>query len=239
MKAMTAVALWLSMAMFGLAAPAFEKDFKCPICGADFKQQFEASGTTFGPRLDFKPLGPTPAPWAVPTCPRCGYAFYQINPDKDSIKKLKPFINSAPFKAKKDYPSYYRLAMIRNFLSPDKLAVGDAYIQASWQAESQPARNKECLQLAYQAFVEGLKTLPPEHEHYADTSVVCGELERRLGLFDQAEARFNAVKSSPSAAGNAKIQKIIARQLHFIALKDSAPHALDENLEMLVAPKAP
>lgn len=239
MKAVAALVMLLAVMTNGLAAPTFEKDFKCPICGADFKQQFEGSGTTFGPRLDFKPLGPTPAPWPIPACPHCGYVFFQNNPDKDSLKKLKPFINSAQFKAKKDYPSYYRLALIRDFLSPDKLAVGDAYIQASWQAESKPALNKECLQLAYQAFAAGLKALPPEHEHYADTSMVCGELERRLGFFDQAEARFNTVKSSPSAAGNAKIQKIIARQLHFIALKDSAPHALDENLEMLVTPKAP
>lgn len=229
----------LSVITLGLAAEAFEKEFKCPVCGADFKQQFEGSGTTFGPRLDFKPLGPTPAPWPVPTCPRCGYVFYQVIPDKDTIKKLKPFIASAPFKAKKDYPSYYRLAMIRDFLGADKLSVGDAYIQASWQVESQPAKSKECLQLAYQAFALGLKALPPEHEHYADTSMICGELERRLGLFDQAAARFNTVKTSPAAAGNPKIQKIVARQLHFIALKDSAPHALDENLEILVTPKAP
>ncbi|CAN5615774.1 hypothetical protein BH09VER1_BH09VER1_22190 [soil metagenome] len=229
----------LSMVTWAVAAAGFEKDFKCPICGADFKQEFEGSGTTFGTRLDFKPLGPTPAPWAIPSCPKCGYVFYQVTPDKESIKRLKAFIASPAFKAKKDYPNYYRLAMIRDFFGTEKLAVGDAYIQASWQVESQPAINKECLQLAYQAFSLGLKALPPDHPHYADTSLICGELERRLGLFDAASARFNEVKSSAAVAGNPKVKKIIARQLEFISRKDSAPHAVDENLEILVNGKKP
>jgi len=37
-------------------------DYVCPLDGTKFTAITDFSGTTFGKRLDLKPLGPTPAP---------------------------------------------------------------------------------------------------------------------------------------------------------------------------------
>jgi hypothetical protein len=210
---------------------AFEKEFTCPIDGVKFKQFVDASGTEFGMRLDFKPLGPTAAPWAVPFCPKCRFVLYEDKFDKATLQKLKPYIQSDKYRAaSKGQSSYYCLALIREFMGAEPLDVGFFYLKASWQVEAEPAKCKEYLQRSYEKLVAGSKSLKPENERYIEVALVAGELERRLGKFAEAKDRFTALKSQEPFK-KPMFQKIIQRQLTFITKRDSAPHGATEEAE--------
>jgi hypothetical protein len=140
----------LCIVMSAIAHTGVEGAFTCPIDGKKFKQVVDASGTQFGARLDFKPPGPTAAPWIIPQCPNCKFVLCQESFDKATVQKLKPFILSDDYRvAAKGNPSYFCLALIRGFLGADNLKIGDAYLQASWQVESNPKKCDEYLRLAH------------------------------------------------------------------------------------------
>lgn len=216
------------------AHKSFQQDFTCPIDGEKFRQAIDFSGTRFGMRLDYKPLGPTPAPWAAPFCPKCHFVLYDEKFDAATLQKLKAFIQSDHYRAdSKGRPSHYCLALIRAFMGADALTVGYLYLQASWQVETEPAQAKDCLRRSYEQNVSGLKTLKPDDERYVDIALLCGELERRLGQFDEAKRRFTTLQAE-APFEKPQLQAIIARQLAFIAQRDSAPHGVTKEDEKLM-----
>jgi uncharacterized protein (DUF2225 family) len=217
------------------AHTSFEKEFTCPIDGTKFKQFLDASGTRFGMRLDFKALGPIAAPWAVPFCPKCHFVLYEDKFDDVTLQKLKPFIESDKYRAdSKGQSSYYCLALIRDFMGADAVDVGFMYLQASWQVEADAAKCTEYLKRSHEKLTAGFKSLKPEDERYINIALLCGELERRLGKFEEAKTRFTTLKSQePFQTPNLKA--IIDRQLTFIAKRDAAPHGANQESEKLMS----
>jgi len=234
MKAILPIVVSFLLTLSAVAHTSVEGKFTCPIDGRKFKQYVDASGTQFGLRLDYKPLGAIAAPWAIPQCPKCKFVLYEESFDTAIVQKIKPFILSERYRsAAAGNSSYFCLALVREFLGSDALDIGYAYLQASWQVESNPAKCREYLRLAHDKLAAGLKTLKPTDVRFADVALVCGELERRLGRFTEAEKRFNALRTM-KAFKDAQRQKIIARQLYFISKEDAAPHALDKEQEKLL-----
>lgn len=212
-----------------------EESFTCPIDGKKFQDFMDMSGTQFGMRLDFKPLGPTAAPWKVAQCPKCHYVFFEEKPDAATIAKLKPYILSQSYQSPaKGNTTYYCLAKIREFLGEGDLAVGNTYVRASWQVDKDSKRCAEYEALALEKLTKGLAASAEGSEELVNVSLLCGELERRLGKFEDARKRFEALEKAKGFQDKV-IRQVIDRQLDFIAKKDGAPHAIVAEQEEYVS----
>lgn len=236
MRALFVILLFLAMTGPLPAHTVAEESFTCPIDGKDFNQMMDASGTQYGLRLDLKPLGPTAAPWAVPECPKCGFVFFKQESGvvpQPLVEEVKPFILSKEYQNAKSAPSYYRLALLLEFLREDDLAIAQAFLQASWQAEGKPDTAKEYLSNAYPYFRAVTNSPKVGEDDYVYATLMRGELERRLGKFPEAKATFEKAKSGKMFA-KPELQAIIARQLEFIGKKDSDPHAANDELEKML-----
>src|SRR4051812_14900745 len=134
-----------------------DESFSCPIDGNQWKQEVDVSGTELGRRLDLKPLGPTPAPWTVPQCPKCRFVLYEREPGKIPTDKLKPYILSEPYQsAAKDQPTYFCLALIELFLGETPETIAYSYLRASWQTELNPTECRKHLGLALTQYLKAL-----------------------------------------------------------------------------------
>lgn len=205
--------------------------FRCPIDGKRFRQLVDASGTQWGLRLDLKPIGPTPAPWRIPQCPKCRFVLYDQAIDKATVQRLKPFITSSAYRSvAAENSSYFCLASVRQFLGDPPLWIGHAYLKASWQVEADAPKCVSYLTHAYKQLQSGLITLRTTDKEFVTTALLCGELERRLGKFEEAAKRFSDLRFMESFK-KSNLEKIIDRELTLIGAKDSRPHAIEEKSE--------
>src|SRR5438105_2338786 len=90
------------------AAAAAPVTYRCPLDGTKFKAQPDVEGAQTGTRLDLKPLGPTPAPWTVPVCPKDHYPLVKERPTDAEKKVLRKLVARPDYQAlAKDHPSYF------------------------------------------------------------------------------------------------------------------------------------
>lgn len=219
------------LATLALTQPAaaltfFEETVTCPIDGKTFTYQAMGSGTTFGQRLDLKPIGPTAAPPPLPVCPDDHFVVFEEKLDPTAIKKLKSFISTGRYrKAIADRESsYYLLALLLEARGEPAEVIGFAYLRASWQVEGDAPRTEryltESLKWHERALTGGV---PPDRNFQVE--LITGELERRLARYDAAAARFTRLATRPEATG-APFKGIIAYQQRLITDKDRAPHEI-------------
>jgi len=203
-----------------------ERDVKCPLCHTQFKTKVDVSGTRMGMRLDLKPLGPIAAPWSVPKCPNCHFIVY-TNDLKDSEKKdLLKLINSDEYRnISKDNSTYFLLAKIYETVGMDDLEIAHTYLRASWQVENDGAKCPKYLEASYARFAAFLASSKEKSSKYIQAELVSGEIERRLGKFDQALSRFTRLQKQPEFAAQ-RLAAIIDLQLELINSKDSGPHEI-------------
>ena len=209
------------------------REFTCPIDGHVFSQSVSATGTSYGSRLDNKPLGQIVAPWVLPQCPKCRFVLAWKSNDTAVVTKLRPFVLSFAYQnMASNGPTYECLARLRQTLDAPPLEIADAYLQASWQVEASPARCQTFLQAALTNQLAGIKTFAGADSDRVCLERLCGELERRLGRFDEARARLLKLRMTTT---DGEVLAILDRQLRFIDQQDSAPHASTEKLERLVS----
>jgi hypothetical protein len=214
-----------------VAHRTIEQTFDCPIDGNQWTQLTDMSGYQSGTRLDLKPLGPIPAPWILPQCPKCRFVLYEEDMAKLPLDKIKPFILSESYQsATKGQPTYFCLGLIEEFLDASPLVIGDAYLKASWQTDSDASECRKHLENALKHFATALASLGPESARFQTTSILCGELERRIERFGDARKHLEALLVN-DAFKEPGFQKILRRELELIAKMDSAPHAMDADYE--------
>ncbi len=207
------------------------RSFTCPIDGNQWKQEVEMSGTSFGRRLDLRPIGPTGSPWTAPQCPKCRFVLFEDQTDKATVGKLKPYILSEAYQtASKDQPSYFCIALIQTFLKTKPQVIGHAHLKASWQTEANPKECRRHLESALAQFTDALTTLKPGEKDFQTTAFLCCELERRTGRFDEARKRAEALLKTDSFKDDHP-RGLLERELEFIGKKDLAPHAMTDELE--------
>jgi hypothetical protein len=206
-----------------------EVEVTCPLCETKFKTHLQMSGTTFGQRLDLKPIGPIAAPWPLAICPKDSFVLFKENftePEKD---RLRIFVHSKAYQdLVKDYPPYFRLARIYEFLGEDDFTVAYAYVKASWEAENIPAQKG-----AYQPSLEAcqihlnkyLQTHSEKDKKWETAQLLSGEMERRLGQFDQARERFRQLGGMQKFQSD-QFQRIIQFQLDLIQKGDNNPQTI-------------
>lgn len=101
-----------------------------------------------------------------------------------------------------------------------------SYLRASWQVEDREAPRRRLLENAREHYIAALTETGTNDPQYGDLALLCGEIERRLGKWGDAEKRFRDLESSGILKGTPQAD-IPALQLRLIAQHDSAPHLLD------------
>lgn len=213
-------------------APA---DFTCPIDGKPFTVSVMTSGTSYGSYFDGQLVGPIESPVPLVACPGNGFIIDRDGAYTDAeLAKLRPFVTSAQYKHwLKDDSAYYRLAKQREFMGDTPDSIADALLQATWEAGGD----------LYQRYageaLDALRKLAAREasqgEDAIGTRMLAGELERRLGRFDEARATFTALQADPAFPGKGSEEarsyrrKVAEAQLQLIAARDTGRARLDDD----------
>lgn len=209
------------------------QEFTCPFDSHAWKQRIETSADVKGIRLDMRQLGDVVQPPTLPQCPKCKAVLFTDKFELNLVLALKPFITGQDFAhMAAKYPSYYVLAQVQQRLKAPSYHVGHSFLRASWQAESKPAIARHCLEQAQEFLSLAFQAMERTDKRYADTALLLGELERRLGQFEQADTRFRGLVDVFKEPG---LQRIVARQMELIASRDSAPHGILASYDALLA----
>ena len=246
MKFIFSAAIALRMIAAACAVNSLEEEFTCPIDGTQWKQRVESSANPRGLRLDLRQLGDVVDPPTMPQCPKCRFPLFSErlaeqadDPAKaKAFQKLKAFVLGADFQmlARKN-PSYFSLAQVQEFLGAPHRNIALSYQRASWPVEDREAMCRRLLEKAREHFLAALDGLKPDESRFGEVALLCGETERRLGKWDEAEKRFRELQKAEGFKDPKKMP-IVAMQLKLIELRDSRPRALDEKIEVPKVPDA-
>ncbi len=203
-------------------------DKTCPICGTEFKAEMDLSGTKFGVRLDFKPLGPIEAPWRLAVCPQCNFVLYKDDLTSEKREKLRDFLQSDQYGqlVNEKHTTYFLLAHILTHMGFGDFAVGYAYLKASWQVEGEaPQRHRAYLENCLANMQRFMQKTKERDEDWKNAQVLIGEIFRRLSRFDEARRHFEALAEVPEFAEQ-PFRAIREYQLELIEKRDHAPRPL-------------
>ena len=227
MKLLLTIALLLWTGLLARAVTTLEQSFTCPIDGETWKQRIETSTRPSGLRLDLKKLGDVADPPTLPQCPKCRFIVFSEALPEPIIKKVKAFVQGGDYQmiAAKS-PSWACLAHLQEFLGAEPVHVGFSFLRASWQVEEKPVLCERYLARAYERFSKVALALPVGHKDRLNVLLLCGELERRLGKFDQAAERFRDLLGAEEFKDEPRREPISKLQLKFIEARDRAPHTL-------------
>lgn len=234
MRFAKSVSVWLIClsVIFAVVQPgstqtSTDVDYTCPLCHTTFKASSYVSNSRLGMRLDLKPVGQIAAPWSFPKCPKCHFIVYdQELSDKDQ-ELLQKFVNSKDYKdIAGDNASYFLLARLYETVGMDNYEIAHAYLKASWQVDKDRVKSGKYLEASLAKFQSFLSSRNKGiSSQYIMAEMLSGEIERRLGKFDQALSRFSRIqKSSEFSGGN--VTAIIEHQLELIAARDAEPHEI-------------
>lgn len=240
MRLPLALSLVLALSPLPAAAMTFlDQDYVCPIDGQPFSARVAVSGTSFGRYFDGQHYGPIASPGPLPACPGNGFIVEDGTRryEADELARLRAFVASPEYRGwvAQDTP-YYRLAKQRAFFGDAPDALAPILLAASWEAGARryPRYAAEALE-AWQKRA-GAQT---GEEAYSARMMV-GELQRRLGRFDEARATFEALRADRGFPGRqveaddaAYMRKIVDAQLELIRDRSVAHARLDENGEIV------
>lgn len=215
----------------GLAAAAAvnEIEVTCPLDGTKFKSPVNLTGARIGMRLDLRPIGFMDVPPRIPVCPNNHFVVYKKEFTDAEKERLRKLVLSPEYQdLAKDNSSYFLLARIFEYMGETDWIIANVYLQASWQVESRPEKEKQYLDLSLQHIKKLLSAGNKEVDRtWVTAQMLAGEMERRLGRFEEAKVRF--VELSKLSGFKQGINSVIIKyQLDLIANKDTAPHDLPE-----------
>jgi hypothetical protein len=200
----------------------------CPLDGSKFETVLAMSGTSFGQQLDLKPIGPIISPWPLARCPSNGFVIYKEKFSPKEISRLKKYVASPTYRAlRKGNTDYYLAANLMEFMGDNTETVAFALLQATWEVETEPKRYNLYAKEALAKYKQILTNPPTDKKKWATTQLVAGELERRLGQFEEAKRRFLDIRRN-SDLKTSPYPEIITLQLKLIAAKDSRPHQISK-----------
>lgn len=209
------------------AMTLFEAELTCPIGGEKFKQTLAGSGTRFGTYLDTRPMGPHPAPWPMAKCPGNGYVLFTEHLTDEQRVRLEAIIASADYRRLAASETNYALAAyLMTQLAYPSQKVAYVLVQAAWEAADE-AQARRYMQEALAHYVDALSSPYDRADAWIGDQLLAGELERRLGRFDAARSRFEALLADrrlPPATPT----DIAKYQLDLISRGDTEPHLIPE-----------
>jgi hypothetical protein len=185
--------LALLVVLGGASAPALastirDAEFICPLTGEKFTARIAGSGTSFGSRLDLRPVGPIASPWPLAKCPDSGFPLFERAFSDDVLAKIKAFVATPEYKAlRADHADYYVVARLQARLGYDPQKIAFSVLAASWEAESANSPQLPAyLQEARQRFSDVAAGLDHSDKLWPMAYFLSVELARRLGMFEEA-----------------------------------------------------
>lgn len=199
----------------------------CPIDGTKFQYSRVISGSSFGTYLDLQPFGMVAAPAPLAKCPGNGFVMYKDKFSDEEIARLKTYVNSAEYQAlQKAHKPYYLAAQLQRVANESPRLIAAALLRATWQAwgEDYTRYATEALE----AYREGLALPAADAQQWFADQLIAGELERRLGKFDDAKTRFGAL-TRHAEIDRGIHRDIVELQLKLIDAKDNFSHKIPEH----------
>ncbi len=229
--------LLAATAFIGFASAAHARttaviELTCPIGGEVFKTRVERTAAVVCRRFDFKRVGAMAEPPILPECPSNGFVMFASHIPDAELKKLTDWIESPAYQQQlRLHSTYYRVAHMMEFLGRGPDLVGWHLLQASWQVErSDPETYTAYCQAAIAAFDRYLAADTPGEVGLGrpTAQLLAAELSRRIGNFDDARRRLEALRSSLPSGGDP--MAVAVATLHALVLdEDAAPHAASFN----------
>lgn len=218
----------ISMVGIASAHTMGESTNTCPVCDHTFTCMLDRSGTSFGMRLDLKPVGPTPAPWRVPVCTDCSFVIYDKDIPAEELERCRTIIATEDYAGHSERASYFLMGLIFEGLGKESNIIGHTFLKASWQEESEVEHLKEDLERSLKHFEIYLGRKESEDEEgYVTAQLLKGELLRRLGRFEQCIEYLTELRNS-NAIEDDFLQQLIRYQIDLCKQKDLQPHELSE-----------
>jgi hypothetical protein len=210
------------------AATEVEVECICLLCKTKFTAIMDASGTSWGKRLDLKPLGAIRAPWRLPVCPKCRFVEYKDKIDAEELRRVQEYVNSDEYKSiPAQESSYYLLGKIYEHLRKPPLDIAYVYLKASWQVGSDAKRHQAYLEHSLTHFTKFVSTDPPKDDVWKTARFLRGEILRQLQRFEEGQRLFQMLKTQDGFTAE-PYARLIKYELELIDKSDSAPHPIPE-----------
>lgn len=205
-----------------------DQEFVCPIGKEVFHASEPVSGTMFGRELDLKPYGAIAAPWPIPKCPSNGFVIFSRKISDADLNKLEPYVRSAEYVALKDTnTNYYLAAQLKRKLGASATEFANTMLQATWEAKD-PSQYRQYATETLTAIDAALTQPDLEEQERLNLQFVAGELERRIGNFDAAKARFHRLITSGSDT-DAWTRQLVDYELSLIDARDTGAHRMPKS----------
>jgi hypothetical protein len=203
-----------------------KKEVICPIDGQSFLARRVMSISTKGIGLDFRLLGAVMSPMPLPQCPGNGFVMYKDSFSPVEIEKFRAFVGSEQYQRWVGHQTpYFLVAQLKAEAGEPNSAIADALLNATWEAK-EPVQYRAYAEAALAAFDRELAEVAADSDddrRRAKVMLVVIELERRLGRFDRARTRLEALRD-PSALPE-PMRSMVAQQRALIGQQDAGFHA--------------
>lgn len=221
---LSAVLLFLS---FSFASTIGDVDVVCKIDSVEYTGTVAMSGSSFGQRLDLKPIGAIISPWPVPVCPQCGFPRITDSLKREKLEKYQNYVFSPEFKdvVNNKESSYYRIALFNILDSLDNATIGYRFLQASWQVENDRDKYESYLSKSLQYYVKAMDNDSLTREEEVSIRFTIGEILRLLGRFDEAEKHFSTMQDEIKEF---PFRPLIEYELSLIVKKDRKAKPIPE-----------
>ena len=179
----------------------------CPIGGERFTVEVLMSYSTYGKRLDLKPLGrdPSAVPQPLIVCPN-GFIDYKKKYSEEEIISFTNLINSPSYqRLRSGNTDYFMLAQMLESMGADKLTMGWTYLEASWEAEYLYRRQKYVPYLNSAIHNFNLAVDESDDEIGFTYRLLVVELNRLKGDFDTAKLKLAELEANTTPIGYEKI----------------------------------
>jgi len=181
----------------------------CPLCHTTFETRIIESVITFkGRETDFRihAQGIDPLPHFAIICPNCHYVAYSMDDPLDdrlvefvqSTQYSQPLENEKVLDFSEPSTKHVLLARIFEHQTESNEKIAREYLSAAWLARSLNKREdeKEYQRLALNHFVNAEKNQEVSEDQINIIRYLIGEINRRLGDFQNALAYFSKVDKS-------------------------------------------
>ena len=198
----------------------------CPIGGERFTVEVLMSYSTYGKRLDLKPLGrdPSVVPQPLIVCPN-GFIDYKKKYSEEEIIGFTNLINSPSYqRLRSGNTDYFMLAQMLESMGADTLTMGWTYLEASWEAECLTCRQKYVPYLNSAIHNFNLAVDESDDEIGFTYRLLVVELNRLKGDFDTAKLKLAELEANITPIGYEKI--VIDFEKELINNQNSDPQEL-------------
>ncbi|MBI2088741.1 MAG: DUF2225 domain-containing protein [Deltaproteobacteria bacterium] len=214
-----------------LALTFMTKEFVCPLDGTKFRAEVIASQFIAGIRTDMRRTGAVAEPPPLPVCPTDGLILFKETFNDEEKAKLRRLVQSAEYKNAKDGLSYFLLAKIFEHLGMPNNQTAHAYLSASWQVENagDSKRLNKYLQSSLRHLKKHIESSKDASEVSLEDQLLAGELERRLGQFEEAKERFDSLSAKLDRVSHNHrefYRRLMGLQLQLIQKKDDKPRVI-------------